>query len=132
MASTAPRALAPMTHPAASDRQNVSLLENANPGVRFAFGAAHGGTLFLTHMFDPPTSARALSDSTREEEPELLSTSGELPTPREARVRFERRDLCEALRRSKGNVAAAACMASHNLTDFYELLRRHGLPPNLE
>ncbi|WP_225889043.1 hypothetical protein [Myxococcus xanthus] len=37
-------------------------------------------------------------------------------------------DLCEALRRSKGNVAAA-CMASHNRTDFYELLRRHGLPP---
>ncbi|WP_225889042.1 hypothetical protein [Myxococcus xanthus] len=45
---------------------------------------ARGGPLFLTRMFDPPTAARALSDSTREEEPELLSASGELPTLREA------------------------------------------------
>ncbi|WP_418764040.1 sigma 54-interacting transcriptional regulator [Myxococcus xanthus] len=75
----------------------------------------------VARMFDPPTSARARSDSTREEEPELLSASGELPTLREARDRFERR--------SKGNVAAAARMASRNRTDVYELLRRHGLSP---
>ncbi|QRN94420.1 sigma-54-dependent Fis family transcriptional regulator [Archangium violaceum] len=50
-----------------------------------------------------------------------------LPTLREARDAFERGYLVEALRRSGGNVSAAARMAGRNRTDFYELLRRHGL-----
>ncbi|ABF86064.1 hypothetical protein MXAN_4574 [Myxococcus xanthus DK 1622] len=51
------------------------------------FSATRGAPLFLPRMFDPPTAARALSDSAREEEPELLSASGELPTLRETRNR---------------------------------------------
>ncbi|MBZ4398910.1 sigma-54 dependent transcriptional regulator [Myxococcus sp. MISCRS1] len=83
----------------------------------------------VARMFDPPTSSRAPADAAREEEQDWLSAEGELPTLREARDRFERRYLSEVLRRSKGNVAAAARTASRNRTDFYELLRRHGLSP---
>ncbi|WP_426745698.1 sigma-54 dependent transcriptional regulator [Myxococcus faecalis] len=83
----------------------------------------------VARMFDPPTSSRAPADAVREEEQDWLSAEGELPTLREARDRFERRYLSEVLRRSKGNVAAAARTASRNRTDFYELLRRHGLSP---
>ncbi|MDC0708829.1 sigma-54 dependent transcriptional regulator [Stigmatella sp. ncwal1] len=50
-----------------------------------------------------------------------------LPTLREARDAFERGYLIDVLRRSAGNVSAAARMAGRNRTDFYELLRRHGL-----
>ncbi|EAU67242.1 helix-turn-helix, Fis-type [Stigmatella aurantiaca DW4/3-1] len=50
-----------------------------------------------------------------------------LPTLREARDAFERGYLIDVLRRSGGNVSAAARMAGRNRTDFYELLRRHGL-----
>jgi two-component system response regulator GlrR len=59
--------------------------------------------------------------------PRLPGTGAPLPTLREARDAFERDYLCEALRRSGGNVSAAARMAGRNRTDFYELLRRHGL-----
>ncbi|MCE9668206.1 sigma-54 dependent transcriptional regulator [Myxococcus stipitatus] len=83
----------------------------------------------VARMLEPPTSTRAMTDSAREEEPDLLGAEAELPTLREAKERFERRYLVEVLRRSKGNVAAAARMASRNRTDFYELLRRHGLSP---
>jgi len=54
-------------------------------------------------------------------------TGAPLPTLREARDAFERGYLIEALSRSGGNVSAAARMAGRNRTDFYELLRRHGL-----
>ncbi|MFN7134522.1 MAG: sigma-54 interaction domain-containing protein, partial [Myxococcales bacterium] len=52
-----------------------------------------------------------------------------LPTLREARDAFERQYLVEALGRTGGNVSAAARIAGRNRTDFYELLRRHGLSP---
>ncbi len=53
----------------------------------------------------------------------------QLPSLREARDAFERGYLVEVLRRAGGNVTAAARLAGRNRTDFYEIMRRHGLHP---
>ena len=53
----------------------------------------------------------------------------ELPALKEARDAFERGYLVEILRRSGGNVTAASRAAGRNRTDFYELMKRHGLSP---
>ncbi|HSC89805.1 MAG TPA: sigma-54 dependent transcriptional regulator [Polyangiaceae bacterium] len=49
------------------------------------------------------------------------------PSLRSAREAFDRVYLNEALRRSRGNVSAAAKLASRNRSDFHELLRRHDI-----
>jgi len=54
----------------------------------------------------------------------------ELPPLKEARDAFERGYLVEVLRRLGGNVTAASRAAGRNRTDFYELLKRHGLSPS--
>ncbi len=59
----------------------------------------------------------------------LVGGAGDLPPLREARDAFERFYVVEALRRSAGNVSAAARTAGRNRSDFYELLRRHGVSP---
>jgi DNA-binding NtrC family response regulator len=59
----------------------------------------------------------------------LSEDSAPLPPLREARDAFEKAYIIESLKRSGGNVAAAARVAGRNRTDFYELLRRHGLSP---
>ncbi|XYI00093.1 helix-turn-helix domain-containing protein [Sorangium sp. So ce1128] len=51
----------------------------------------------------------------------------ELPSLKEARDAFERAYLVEVLRRASGNVSAAAKLSGRNRTDFYDLLRKHGL-----
>ncbi|SEL66223.1 two-component system, NtrC family, response regulator GlrR [Stigmatella aurantiaca] len=84
----------------------------------------------LRHLVQP--SPRATPPGMEEASPGAVSpraseTEAPLPTLREARDAFERDYLMEALRRSGGNVSAAARMAGRNRTDFYELLRRHGL-----
>ncbi|QRK08639.1 sigma-54-dependent Fis family transcriptional regulator [Archangium violaceum] len=84
----------------------------------------------LIHLVQP--SPRSEHPSAEESAPgastpRLLGTEAPLPTLREARDAFERDYLIEALRRCGGNVSAAARMAGRNRTDFYELLRRHGL-----
>ncbi len=57
----------------------------------------------------------------------LLGGDGSFPRMRQAREAFDRLYLEEALRRSGGNVSAAAKMAGRNRTDFHDLLRRHGI-----
>jgi len=58
----------------------------------------------------------------------LLSLPDEaFPTLKAARDAFERSYLEMVLQRSNGNVSAAAKLAGRNRTDFYELLRRHGI-----
>jgi two-component system response regulator GlrR len=52
-----------------------------------------------------------------------------LPTLREARDVWDRAYLEACLAEAKGNVAAAARLAGRNRTDFYDLLRRHGMSP---
>jgi two-component system response regulator GlrR len=47
----------------------------------------------------------------------------------EARQRFERDYLVGLLKLSDGNVADAARLADRNRTEFYRLLRKHGLTP---
>ncbi|PRP94833.1 sigma-54-dependent transcriptional regulator [Enhygromyxa salina] len=59
--------------------------------------------------------------------PQVLLGVEELPPMREARERFDRAYLSEALRRAAGNVSAAAKVAGRNRTDFHDLLRRHGI-----
>ena len=54
------------------------------------------------------------------------------PPLREARDAFEKAYLEAVLARSNGNVSAAAKLAERNRTDFYDLLRRHGLSPRRE
>ncbi len=58
---------------------------------------------------------------------ELLDSGRSLPLLREAREAFDRAYLEEALRRSGGNVSAAAKLAGRNRTDFHDLLRRHDI-----
>jgi len=52
-----------------------------------------------------------------------------LPPMREAREKFDRAYLEALLKRSGGNVSAAARTAGRNRTDFYELLHRYALNP---
>jgi two-component system response regulator GlrR len=54
------------------------------------------------------------------------------PPLREARDAFERAYLEAVLARSNGNVTTAAKVAERNRTDFYDLMRRHGLSPRRE
>ncbi|MEZ4299964.1 MAG: sigma-54 dependent transcriptional regulator [Polyangiaceae bacterium] len=71
-----------------------------------------------------PAPAPAVSDGAAEVA-RLLAPSSALPPLRDAREVFDRAYLAEALRRSGGNVTAAAKVAGRNRTDFHELLRRH-------
>jgi two-component system response regulator GlrR len=58
-----------------------------------------------------------------------MLTGNQLPPMREAREAFDRAYLEELLKRSGGNVSAAARTAGRNRTDFYELLHRYALNP---
>jgi len=72
--------------------------------------------LALLHELSEPLAALGTAD-------------GSVPPMREARVAFDRAYLTYILRRSAGNVSAAARMAGRNRTDFYDLLRRYELDP---
>jgi two-component system, NtrC family, response regulator GlrR len=50
-----------------------------------------------------------------------------LPTLAEARDEFEREYLIQALRMAAGQVPQAAELAGRNRTDFYRLMRKHGI-----
>lgn len=54
-------------------------------------------------------------------------TTAEPPPLKDARDAFERTYLAAVLKRSGGNVTVAARVSGRNRTDFYDLLRRHGL-----
>jgi two-component system, NtrC family, response regulator GlrR len=49
----------------------------------------------------------------------------------EARRRFEREYLVGLLKLTDGHVADAARLAERNRTEFYRLLQKHGLTPEL-
>ena len=65
------------------------------------------------------------SSSTSSFEPRL--DVEDLPPMADARQKFERAYLCEVLRRTHGNVSAAARLAGRNRTDLHDLLKRHGI-----
>ncbi len=49
----------------------------------------------------------------------------------EAKKDFEREYLLQLLKITEGNVSLAARMAKRNRTEFYKLLKRHALDPQL-
>ena len=55
----------------------------------------------------------------------------ELPGFAEARDEFTRTYLSQILQITEGNVSQAARLAKRNRTDFYKLLARHGLEPDM-
>lgn len=55
----------------------------------------------------------------------------EIPSFAEARSVFERQYLAQLLQFTKGNVSTAARLARRNRTEFYKLLQRHHLNPQL-
>ncbi|MFW5454246.1 sigma 54-interacting transcriptional regulator [Thioalkalivibrio sulfidiphilus] len=61
----------------------------------------------------------------------LRSDPSEIPPLAEARDRFEREYLEELLRITGGNVSSAARLAGRNRTEFYKLLKRHHLEPEM-
>jgi two-component system, NtrC family, response regulator GlrR len=109
---------------------NVRELLNATEAAVLLAPAEELRAEHLTHVVQPhprPERHPAEESPPAPLTPKLLGVEAPLPTLREARDAFERDYLIEALRRSGGNVSAAARMAGRNRTDFYELLRRHGL-----
>ncbi|MCS6765602.1 MAG: sigma 54-interacting transcriptional regulator [Candidatus Protistobacter heckmanni] len=61
----------------------------------------------------------------------LRAPAGEVPTFAEARQDFERDYLVRLLKLTGGSVSDAARLADRNRTEFYRLLQRHGLAPQL-
>ncbi len=82
----------------------------------------------VEHAFTLCTASLIPADLVRE----ALREPGEaVPTLAEARRRFELEYLVRVLQMAEGNVTRAARMAGRNRTEFYRLLRRHHLDPNL-
>jgi two-component system response regulator GlrR len=52
-----------------------------------------------------------------------------LPSLNQARLQFEHDYLVKVLRLTNGSVVEAALLAQRNRTDFYKLLKRHGIEP---
>ena len=101
---------------------NVRELANVMEG---AVLLASEGTLHAADLFAVmPHAGMAPSVESPLPAPGL---DGPMPPLREARHAFERAYLEETLRRSSGNVSAAARLAGRNRTDMHDLLRKHGL-----
>ena len=49
----------------------------------------------------------------------------------EAKIRFERNYLVQLLKLTEGNVSDAARLAERNRTEFYRLLQKHELTPDM-
>ena len=61
----------------------------------------------------------------------LKENNVKIPTFDEARFEFGQRYLVRLLQMTGGNVAQAARLADRNRTDFYKILHRHHISPNL-
>jgi two-component system, NtrC family, response regulator GlrR len=122
------------------------LMEHSWPGnVRELANVVEGAALLSTDGILRPHHLLAVSPRRTGEEPTraaprsndfapagralLAKSDAPLPSMREAREAFDRAYLEALLRRSSGNVTAAARMAGRNRTDFYELLHRYDLNP---
>jgi two-component system response regulator GlrR len=104
---------------------NVRELANV---MEAALLLAHGNLIEAKHlealMLEEATPRPAARDFPDDAVARLLEVD-ELPPLREVRDSVERAYLEEVLRRSDGNVTAAARRAGRTRSDFYELLRRH-------
>ena len=61
----------------------------------------------------------------------LRQKSVEILSLKDAKHRFELSYLIQLLHATNGNVAQAARLAKRNRTEFYKLLRRHRLDPDV-
>jgi two-component system, NtrC family, response regulator GlrR len=64
-------------------------------------------------------------------EPHETSDKSPLEPMRAAREKFEKSYLVQVLTASKGNVSRAAEFAGKDRAEFYRLIRKHGLDPNV-
>ncbi len=80
-----------------------------------------------TNAAPAPAAADLASSAGRWLSAFAQSDASSPPPLREMRDAFERAYLEMVLKRTNGNVAAAAKVAGRNRTDFYDLMRRHGL-----
>jgi len=139
-----------MPVPALSTGALDALLEHTWPGnvrelqnvIEAALLLAGSATITEAHLPDlwtaPPDTAPPASPSApvaaAPPPAEALRALGvdptrSLPPLREVRALFERAYLTVLLQRTAGNVTVAARVAGRNRSDFYDLLRRHGLSP---
>jgi two-component system response regulator GlrR len=112
---------------------NIRELENV---MEAAVLLCRTGELGLDHLpgvgtgTSPAIPPAELSRNTESFFANYANPNSPAPPPlREARDAFERAYLQAILQRSNGNVSAAAKLAERNRTDFYDLMRRHGLSP---
>ena len=99
---------------------------------------AGGGEITPEHLVSigssASTSSDALDDFARATSRLLSQYAADdapaLPPLREARDALEAAYLHAVLQRAGGSVSQAARLAGRNRTDFYDLLRRHGLSPS--
>jgi two-component system, NtrC family, response regulator GlrR len=114
------------------------LMDQTWPGnVRELANVIEGAALLAAEGVLRPHHIQAVLPRAPEESPPAepmvltglpgLEAGDDLPPMREARETFDRAYLEEALRRSGGNVSAASRLAGRNRTDFYHLMRRHGI-----
>jgi two-component system response regulator GlrR len=89
---------------------NIRELQNV---LEYAAAMARGGLIKEDLVF-PPTRATEV---------------GALGSLKEARDAFERSYVIKVLEACKGDVSEAASIVRKNRTDFYTLLRKHGLKP---
>jgi two-component system response regulator GlrR len=80
----------------------------------------HAAALCTTSIVPASLVQRALRDD-----------FGTIPSLADARERFDREYLENVLRLTEGHVSNAARLAGRNRTEFYKLLRRHHLEPEL-
>ncbi len=132
--------------PRIGERARIALLQHSWPGnvrelanVMEAAALLHGGGEGEIEPDHLPgvglDGVRAASvPSAQEFIPELdalfaryAGRDTQLPALREARDGFEHAYLVTVLGRCEGNVSLAATLAGRNRTDFYDLLRRHGI-----
>src|SRR6266850_2228656 len=102
---------------------NVRELENK---IKQALVLASTGQIDASDLL--LDDATLLKRPAEEGKPEFDASSG-FPSFNEARRRFEREYLVDVLTRSRGNATAAAREAGKHRSEFYDLIKRHGLQP---
>ncbi|MDO9021129.1 MAG: sigma-54 dependent transcriptional regulator [Deltaproteobacteria bacterium] len=107
---------------------NVRELQNVVEATLLLARSATITEAHLPDLWDPTPSDAAVE---LEVPGAAASTDPAPPMPplREARDAFERSYLTTLLQRTGGNITVAAGVAGRNRSDFYDLLRRHGLSP---
>jgi len=136
-----------LTAPRFAPRALTALVEHSWPGnvrelanvMEAAVLLAREGTIELEHLpgiglVETPAAAAGAAGiaaaAARVLDAYRSGDSAAIPPMRDAREAFERAYLDLVLGKTNGNVAQAARIAGRNRTDFYDLMRRHGILPS--